>query len=260
MPELPEVETLCRQLRQRIINVEIEGTSVLDSKLGTLDNLKAQRIVSVSRRGKRIVLELDNGKGLEIHLRMTGRLLWQERGEKPPPHSRFILDMSSGQVIVVDPRRFATLSVVFLDVARESAVVDALNPGCVEVLIEKSRNRMRSVKSFLMDQQIISGIGNIYACEILYRVGFSPRRKAADLSPADWRCVESAMVAVLSKAIECRGTSISDWRDLFGREGEYQKELLVYGREGEVCQRCGGIIQRERFLGRGTWFCPDCQV
>jgi len=260
MPELPEVETLCRQLRQRIINVEIEGTFVLDSKLGTLDSLKAQRIVSVSRRGKRIVLELDNGKGLEIHLRMTGRLLWQERGEKPPPHSRFILDMSSGQVIIVDPRRFATLSVVFLDAARESAVVDALNPGCAEVLIAEGRNRRRPLKSFLMDQQIIEGIGNIYACEILYRVALSPWRKTASLSPDDWRNVEDTMLAVLSQAIDCRGTSISDWRDLFGNKGEYQRELRVYGREGKKCLRCGGLVHRERLLGRGTWFCPDCQT
>jgi len=259
MPELPEVETLCRQLRQRIINVEIEGTSVLDSKLGTLENLKGQRIVSVSRRGKRIVLGLDNGKGLEIHLRMTGRLLWQEKGEKPLPHSRFILDISSGRVIVVDPRRFATLSLI-ADSAQGGAGADALSPECAEVLIEKGRNRMRSVKSFLMDQQIISGIGNIYACEILYRVGFSPRRKTSDLVPDDWRRIERVMFAILSRAIDCRGTSISDWRDLFGREGEYQKELRVYGREGKKCRRCDGVVRRERLLGRGTWFCPNCQT
>jgi len=259
MPELPEVETLCRQLRQRIINVEIEGTSVLDSKLGTLENLKGQRIVSVSRRGKRIVLGLDNGKGLEIHLRMTGRLLWQEKRGDLPPHSRFVLDLSSGTVIVVDPRRFATLS-VRVDATPDCAVVDALSSGCRDVLIAAGRNRTRSLKSFLMDQQIIGGIGNIYACEILFRAGLSPLRQAASLSPDDWRRVQGAMVAVLSRAIDCRGTSISDWRDLFGREGEYQKELRVYGREGKKCRRCDGVVRRERLLGRGTWFCPNCQT
>jgi len=147
-----------------------------------------------------------------------------------------------------------------VDATSECAVVDALSSGCRDVLIAAGRNRTRSLKSFLMDQQIIGGIGNIYACEILYRVGFSPRRKTSDLVPDDWRRIERVMFAILSRAIDCRGTSISDWRDLFGRKGEYQKELLVYGREGEECPRCGGIIQRERILGRGTWFCPGCQV
>jgi len=128
------------------------------------------------------------------------------------------------------------------------------------VLIAAGRNRTRSLKSFLMDQQIIGGIGNIYACEILFRAGLSPLRQAASLSPDDWRRVQGAMVAVLSRAIDCRGTSISDWRDLFGREGEYQKELRVYGREGKKCRRCDGVVRRERLLGRGTWFCPNCQT
>jgi len=88
----------------------------------------------------------------------------------------------------------------------------------------------------------------------------SPRRETAGLSPDDWRNVEKAIGAVLKKAIDCRGTSISDWRDLFGNKGEYQKELLVYGREGQKCPRCGERVHRERLLGRGTWFCPGCQM
>jgi len=261
MPELPEVETLCRQLRQRVPHAKIKGTFILDSKLGKLDNLKGRGIASVTRLGKRIVFGLDDGRSLEIHLRMTGRLLWQEKpdiGEKPP-HSRFILDLTPGRIIIVDPRRFATLSLV-ADVAKGNAAVDALKPGCPEALKEKGCNRSRSIKSFLMDQSIIGGIGNIYACEILYRAGLNPLRRTADLTSEDWRRVESAMVEVLSKAVVCRGTSISDWRDLFGCKGEYQKELRVYGREGKKCPHCGGIIQRVRLLGRGTWFCPNCQA
>jgi formamidopyrimidine-DNA glycosylase len=257
MPELPEVETLCRQLRPLVTNAIIEKTFILDNKLGLPYSLEGRHIVSVNRRSKKVVLGLDNGRRLEIHLRMTGRLLWQEGGEKPP-HSRFLMELSSGRVILVDPRRFATLSFV-ADEAPEDEVVDALSPGCAEVLMEKGRNRMRPVKSFLMDQQIIGGIGNIYACEILYQAGLSPRLRTANLSTDGWRLVESAMAAILSKAIECRGTSISDWHDLFGRKGEYQNELHVYGLEGKSCLRCGGIIKRERFLGRGTWFCPNCQ-
>jgi len=259
MPELPEVETLCRQLRTRIINEKIEGTFLLDSKLKMPDNLKGRRVVFANRRGKRILLGLNNGRRLEIHLRMTGRLLWQEAGTEPPPHSRFVLDFSSSRLIIVDPRRFATLSLLE-DEPQGAEVLDALSPGSAEVLSTEGRNRRRPLKSFLMDQQIIGGIGNIYACEILYQVGLSPWRRTASLSPADWRNIEDAMATVLSRAIDCRGTSISDWRDLFGNKGEYQKELRVYGREGEKCLRCGGTVSRERLLGRGTWFCSDCQT
>lgn len=261
MPELPEVETLCRQLRQRMIHAKIEDSVLLDTRLGMRDNLKGRRVVSVMRRGKRIILELDNGRALELHLRMTGRLLWQERqetGEKPP-HSRFILDLSCGRVIIVDPRRFATLSLVEHAVP-EDPVADALDPGCAETLREKGRGRSRSIKSFLMDQRIIGGIGNIYACEILHRARLNPRRRTDGLSVGDWRRIGAAMTAVLTRAVDCRGTSVSDWRDLFGRKGEYQEKLRVYGRDGKKCPRCHGTILRTRLLGRGTWFCPNCQV
>ncbi|SEM38818.1 formamidopyrimidine-DNA glycosylase [Syntrophus gentianae] len=259
MPELPEVETLCRQLRTKIIGLEITGTFILDGKIEMPGNLKGQRVISVNRRGKRIVIGMDNGKSLEIHLRMTGRLIWQETRAVPPPHSRFVFDLSSNQVMLVDPRRFATLS-LREEAIKQDEVVDALAPGCAEFLIAEGRNRRRPLKSFLMDQQIIEGIGNIYACEILHRVGLSPWRETASLSPDDWREMEKAMGTVLSKAIDCRGTSISDWRDLFGNKGDYQNELRVYSREGVTCLRCGGIIHRKRLLGRGTWFCPGCQA
>ncbi len=258
MPELPEVETLCRQLRQKILAARIEGTSVLDGKLGGLEDLKGTRVISVARRGKGIVLELDEGRELALHLRMTGRLLWQEGGEPLPPHSRFILEFSSGRIVLVDPRRFATLAVGSATPRRKTAT-DALSPECVDALIAKSSRRRCSVKSLLLDQQVIGGIGNIYVCELLFRAGISPCRQAAELSPDEWRRVGEAAAAILSRAIDCRGTSISDWRDLFGRPGEYQEELRVYSREGRPCHRCRGTIRRERLLGRGTWFCPNCQ-
>lgn len=259
MPELPEVETLCRQLRSKILSSRIAGMSILDSRLQLPEHVKGQRVSSVTRRGKWIVIELDDGKRLEIHLRMTGRLLWQEKEATLPMHCRLVFDLCSHQVVIVDPRRFATLSLVAGGEGPDGAV-DALAPGCAETLIAKACKRRRPLKSFLMDQGIIRGIGNIYACEILYRTGLSPRRETAGLSPDDWRNVEKAIGAVLKKAIDCRGTSISDWRDLFGNKGEYQKELLVYGREGQKCPRCGERVHRERLLGRGTWFCPGCQM
>jgi formamidopyrimidine-DNA glycosylase len=110
-----------------------------------------------------------------------------------------------------------------------------------------------------MDQKVIAGIGNIYACEILHRAAINPLREACSLSRDDWRDVTKAAEAVLTRAVECRGTSISDWRDLFGQPGLFQHELAAYGREGDPCPRCGKIIVRRRLSGRGTWFCPSCQ-
>ena len=115
------------------------------------------------------------------------------------------------------------------------------------------------VKSFIMDQRYLAGIGNIYACEILYQTKISPWRSANDLTIDQWELIGETTRSILEKAIACRGTTISDWRDLFGREGEYQNYLQVYGREGGKCPRCGGEIQRRKINGRGTYFCPTCQ-
>jgi formamidopyrimidine-DNA glycosylase len=110
-----------------------------------------------------------------------------------------------------------------------------------------------------MDQRLIAGIGNIYACEILFTAGIDPRQPSSGLSPAEWRKVAKISVAILERAVACRGTTVSDWRDLFGCSGTNQNHLTVYARQGETCRRCGGKIERITQGGRGTWFCPSCQ-
>jgi len=258
MPELPEVETLCRQLRQVIADREILSVKILDPKLGALDGLVGRKITAVTRQGKAVEIKLDNDARLLLHLRMTGKMQWQSASLALPPHTRFIIAFSHGRLLCIDPRRFATL-VITADGSSQTVVKDPLHDFRIEELHKIARAKKLPVKSFLMDQRLIAGIGNIYACEILHEVSMSPWRPVSGVSLREWRKIESATKEILERAIACRGTTVSDWRDLFGQKGEYQHELKVYDREGLPCLRCHGIIQRLRLSGRGTYFCPTCQ-
>ena len=258
MPELPEVETLCRQLSSIVTGKEILATEVLDPRLGRVEGLTGRKIEAVSRSGKYLRILLSGGLTATLHLRMTGRLLWQETDAPLPSHARLTLAFSGGRIVLIDPRRFATLD-VGMKKAHEPAVPDALADLSSKGLRELARSRRLPIKSFLMDQRFIAGIGNIYACEILHKAGIDPNRPAGSVSAAKWRAISQAAAYILSRAVACRGTTVSDWRDLFGRSGTNQDHLAVYGRQGEPCLNCGGIIERTALAGRGTWFCPSCQ-
>lgn len=284
MPELPEVETLCRQLNEILPGEEILAVEVLDPLLGMTEceRLAGRKIEGVYRQGKYIriqmgkrgrnpdISDLEKGRGkisqappddrltAALHLRMTGRLLWQTDRTPTPPYTRLIISFASGRLILIDPRRFAT----FCTRPSETAPALVENPleGLPPYRLKKAaENRRLPVKSFLMDQRFIAGIGNIYACEILYSSGIDPQRQANSLSASEWRKVQKASAVVLPRAVECRGTTVSDWRDLFGMSGENQDYLEVYSREGKPCHRCGGMIERTKIGGRGTWYCPICQ-
>ncbi len=258
MPELPEVETLCRQLQPVVLHKQIVGFEILDPRLGNIGGLTGKKIVSVVRKGKALEINLDDSTRLLLHLRMTGRLLWQRGRRILPSHTRFIMALPSGRLLCIDPRRFATLAVSDNN-GFKALISDPLQDCPASRLLEIARAKKLPVKSFLMDQRIIAGIGNIYACEILHEAAIDPRRQSYKVSRKEWENLSLALKDILARAIACRGTSISDWRDLFGREGEYQNELKVYGREGLPCHRCHGIVQRLRLGGRGTYFCPSCQ-
>lgn len=258
MPELPEVETLCRQLRQVIVGRRIGDFRVMDSKLGTFPAVIGRRITAVHRRGKGIELVLDSGMALFLHLRMSGKLLWQADSLFPLSHVRLIIQFDAGWLLLIDPRRLATLS------CRPSAPTDDLAPfpladddlSRIQYLAGKRRS---PVKAFILDQKVMAGIGNIYACEILYAAAIAPERKACDLSVEEWRRIADITTSILKRAIRCRGTTISDWHDLFGQQGENQHHLEIYGRDGEPCLRCGTKVVRKRLGGRGTYACPACQ-
>ena len=258
MPELPEVETLCRQLKQTIVGAVVQDLVILDAKLGHLENMAGLRVRSVERQGKFLLIRLDQGLTLHLHLRMSGRLLWHGHAAGLPVHSRFIIRFPKGRLICVDPRRFATLA---LDDPKDrtAPIPDPLKAINASILRETARGRQAPVKSFLLNQAVVAGIGNIYACEMLHEASVSPWRRAGSLSPAEWREIARAGRNILFKATDCRGTSISDWRDLYGEKGEYQHHLAVYGRRGLPCLRCGETVRRMAISGRGTWYCATCQ-
>ena len=259
MPELPEVETLCRQLQQVITGRMISDLVVHDLRLGLIESPAGQKILNVSRWGKGLEMTLSDGRSFGLHLRMTGRLLWHKSDLPLLPHTRFTLSFGSEKIICIDPRRFATLALRETPTSNAPPLPDPLRGLEIGCLCEIARKRRLPVKAFLMDQRVIAGIGNIYACEILYRAAINPLREVCSLSPDNWGEVAKATAAVLTRAVECRGTTVSDWRDLFGQPGAFQHELAAYAREGQPCLRCGGIIIRRRLSGRGTWFCTSCQ-
>jgi formamidopyrimidine-DNA glycosylase len=256
MPELPEVETLCRQLNKKISGKKILSTEVFDDKLRNIRDIKGRKVAAVERMGKMIAISLDHEKVIFIHLRMTGRLLWQKISEKPK-HSRWKMSFTDGNVFLVDPRRFATIRVS--KEKKNDNGKEIFRNFDLKSFISAHGNRKTKVKSLIMDQSAVNGIGNIYACEILYKARIHPERTAAAVKEAEWRKIFDKAKEVLKKAIERRGTSISDWRDLYGCKGENQYELKVYGQEGKWCSICGGTICRIKQGGRSTFYCPDCQ-
>ena len=259
MPELPEVETLCRQLQGVVSDQKILSTRILDDKLGKMENLAGRTMGAPYRIGKGINLPLDNGKVLKLHLRMTGRLLWQQdREPREPAYARFVMTFSHGRLTLIDPRRFATLSLAD-GTSLPLAPVDPLKKFSVRRLWEGVRSKQLPIKSFLLDQRAVAGIGNIYACEILHRASINPWRPTSDLSLVEWQLLAKTAKSILLQAIACRGTSVSDWRDLFNQEGEYQHYVQVYGRSGKPCRHCGSTVTRLKLGGRGTFFCPACQ-
>ena len=283
MPELPEVETLCRQLKTILPGEEILRIEILDARLGKIEGLVGRRVEAVKRRGK-ILADLhqrrsDGGASspdvrkaflAERRRPLLSRVRSSKKGEplngsgrigSSPPfvaYSRLVIAFPAGTLILIDPRRFATFTVQPVE-STPALVEDPLGGLSARRLREIARTRRLPVKSFLMDQRLIAGIGNIYACEILFAAGIDPRRPSSGLSPVEWRKVAKMSVAILERAVACRGTTVSDWRDLFGCSGTNQDHLAVYSRQGEICRRCGGRIERITQGGRGTWFCPSCQ-
>jgi formamidopyrimidine-DNA glycosylase len=256
MPELPEVETVCRQLHRKIACKKILATEIYDSKLAHLVSLKGRTVKAVRRSGKSIAVMLDNDSCVFIHLRMTGRLLWQIDAVVPR-HGRWRMSFAEGNIFLIDPRRFATIRIT----ESSPAVLqnDIINNFDSEAFIAAHGCRKTKIKQLIMDQKAISGIGNIYACEILFQSGINPERSAATLNKSDWLTIFRNAKRILQAAIKKRGTSISDWRDLYGRKGENQHELKVYGREGKQCVQCNSIIERIKQGGRSTFYCRNCQ-
>lgn len=261
MPELPEVECIVRSLRPwleggRIEAVEIRSPLAAGGDPGQVCRYLAGRLVeAVRRRGKFILLEMDGGC-CAIHLRMTGRLLWQgEEGR----HTRAVIRFAHGRLLLDDIRQFARLYAG----SSVPEPVAGLGPDALEVTAEEFRRRLSGrhgrMKPLLLDQRFLAGLGNIYADEALHRARIHPLQPAATISSRRAEGLHSAILAVLEEAIAAGGSSISDYVDGEGRSGRFQLLHRVYGREGEPCPDCGAPVRRIVVSQRGTHFCPRCQ-
>ncbi len=283
MPELPEVETIARDLHQHLAGWSIVGVTVREPRvIDSLtpqefsERLTGQRIRGVGRRAKYIVFELDSGDRLLVHLRMTGRLLLCAPDEPLSKHTHVVLDLEpvtrseSAAVVTqlrfVDTRKFGRLSLVApwhleaLD--GRLGPEPLLDDFTTQVLSEVLRGRRTKLKPFLLDQRRLAGLGNIYADESLFLAGLHPERAAGSLTPDEVARLHAAIRHVLAAAIGNRGTSLSDaeYRDAAGEKGRHLEHLAVFRHTGRPCPRCGTAIERIRLGGRSTHFCPRCQV
>jgi formamidopyrimidine-DNA glycosylase len=270
MPELPEVETIARGLAKRLAGDVIESVWLgakpepLKSPAAEIEAvLQSTRILDVRRSGKHIVFDLrsqaSNGSpGAQwiVHLGMTGRLLVCSPETTIEKHTHAILRLGSGcELRFVDPRRFGRLAVIddFAPPGREPLNVSR------EDFARLFCGRKTPIKSALLNQKLLSGVGNIYADEALFRAGVRPRRRAASLTREELSRLHKGLTRVLQQAIRLGGSSVSDYVDAEGREGFFQLKHNVYGRENEPCRRCKTPIKRVVIGGRSSHYCPRCQ-
>ncbi len=271
MPELPEVETIARGLDRAISGKTFAQADVRlprvviakdDRPLGAA--LANDRVASVGRRGKFVVIALESGRSLAVHLRMTGRLIVQaaESAQAPLPYTNVLLTFTDGSTLsFADVRTFGRMRLV--EPEEPWASEFGLEPLSFEFTSERfSRllaGRTTPIKVLLLDQRRIAGIGNIYACEALWEARVRPTLPAGKLTkPARIRLHQS-ITSVLRRAIEMRGTSVDDYVDADGLRGGFQNVLSVYGRHGLPCPRCAREIVRTVVAQRGTWWCRSCQ-
>jgi formamidopyrimidine-DNA glycosylase len=274
MPELPEVETVVRKLRPRLLGARLDSLAHLSPLLKLSPRFKSEvvgrTLVAIERHGKWMFHRLDDGGVLVLHLGMSGRLGVYPADSPPLPHShlRFavrLADGASAEFRFSDPRRFGFVGAFSPDSFADRFGPDKLGPDALAVtrdgLGAALGGAKRSIKSALMDQRMIAGIGNIYADEILFSGGVKPSARAGGLSPARLDRLFPAIGVVLRRAIEANGASVHTFVDVDGERGGYQERLLVYGREGEPCRACGARIKgsREILAGRMTCWCPRCQ-
>jgi formamidopyrimidine-DNA glycosylase len=275
MPELPEVETVVRGLRnvlpgRGIVSVRLGKTDFIDDPVAMGELLPGRRITSVERIGKFIHLNLArNGSNapeapshLVVHLGMTGRLVVRAAEEPAPPHTHVYFELDDGRELrYTDIRRFGQMLLLpdaKLTELREKLGADALNVSAEEFRRRIAGRRAR-IKALLLDQSVLRGVGNIYADESLWRARLHPARLAAKLTADEVDRLRLMVQRVLNEAIRLRGSSISDFVDSDGQPGGYQKWHRAYGRDGKPCYRCKVKIRHMIVAGRSSHFCPRCQ-
>lgn len=272
MPELPEVETIRRTLAQHVLNQTIEdiilrwpgavrGWEVIPFEYG----IKGRRIISIDRRGKYLLIHLDEDWTLLAHMRMTGRLNYYEGGREPEKHTHVVFKLSKGELHFTDTRKFGRILLVPTGECSKHPSLCVLGPEPLDTdftpkeLGSRLKKRSAALKIALLDQKVVAGLGNIYADESLFLAGLSPERAANSLNPKELKALHAAIQKVLQAGIDSRGTSFRDYRDANGEKGSFQRSLQVYGRGGEKCTGCGKTLVRKRLGGRTTVYCSHCQ-
>jgi formamidopyrimidine-DNA glycosylase len=277
MPELPEVETVRRGLQhhlvgRRIVRVEVgrERTVRRTSREAVIMGLTDTVVLAAQRRGKYLLLPLDSGDSVMIHLRMSGQVLLAPAGTARPPHTHVVMHLDDGhEAWFVDPRTFGEVVVfdpdhvdVDLPEIARLGVDPIAEPFDASVLRLAFGATSRALKPLLLDQHVVAGIGNIYADEILHRSRLRPDRPASSLDRRRLATLSRSILDVLTEAIGAGGSTLGDaqYVDLMGSAGSYQDDHCVYGRGGQRCVTCGrGWIRRSVTGGRGTHWCPICQ-
>jgi formamidopyrimidine-DNA glycosylase len=272
MPELPEVETVRRGLiglaGRRIDSVEIQLPRLIKwpspSEFAAL--VQGKQILSIDRRGKYLLLQLEGELVLVIHLRMTGRLYLRRASDPSDAYSRVLFTLEDGdRLVFADTRTLGTLSVMRLEELDRIHGLATMGPEplspefTVDYLAGALKRRKAKLKSLLLNQEIIGGLGNIYVDESLSMAGLHPERTGDSVTREETERLFAAINQVIDDALSHQGTTFRDYRDSSGREGAHQHHLRVYGRKGQPCRNCGSAIQRIEVGGRGTHFCPECQ-
>jgi formamidopyrimidine-DNA glycosylase len=280
MPELPEVETIKRDLEKEVVGKRIKAVEVTGmrsirrhpNKKHFIAKLEGRKITAVERKGKYLLMRLEGGDVLVAHLGMSGQFLRSKGASRDPvaKHTHVVITFTQGgQLRFLDPRTFGELFVTAADdLAEQVPELAHLGFDPVDEMMSWVRfgdllaARKVKLKVLLMDQKFVAGIGNIYSDEILWGAGLRYDRSSESLTSQEVRRLYRSMVETLQDAIKHRGSSLSDeqYRDLFGQRGGYQSEHKVYDREGEACRRCRSPVVRVKFNGRSTFLCEQCQV
>jgi len=273
MPELPEIETIKRDLEKKVRGKKVKEVMIKNGKClkeitekEFIKRIKGKVFSQIRRRGKFLIIELDSKDNLVIHLRMTGILIYsKEKRELNYTRIVFIFEDSS-QLTLNDMRGFGNVWFIPRKEFQKIPLLHLLGPEPLEenFTLEKFKTllkrKKKKIKILLMDQRSIAGIGNIYSQEALFRAGIHPEKLSNRLFDKEIEKLYNSLRGVLQEAISHRGSSVDTYVDLEGEEGKYGQHLKVYGRKGKKCLRCGEIIKKINLGGRGTYFCPHCQI
>ena len=271
MPELPEVETIRRDLEKEVKNKKIKEVIIKERKLVKSPSLRefkkgleGRKLTAFARRGKFLIISLDSKKKLIIHLRLTGVLIHCSQTTPPFDYTHVVFVFSDkSHLRFTDLRKFGELHLVNnaeeLQEIRELGHEPLGKEFTLSLFREMLAGKKTRIKPLLLDQKFLAGVGNIYASESLYKARIKPQRAASALTKKEVGKLYQSLQEILKKAIKERGSSVSSYRDIEGKKGGYEARLKVYGRKGKSCPRCGKPIKRISLGGRGTFFCPNCQ-